>query len=338
MKAVMYLGSEKDLNDATVKYIGVVLGALSISDYEVSIQYNFQNFDKVDLVVTIDAKSFLINRIVNWKRKLLTVNWFQGVVAEEALLTKNSILRKIFWSFLERATLRLSDLNLFVSREMLVFFKSRANYSGSNYFVMPCFNRSQVDNRGFDSVKYSNQSFVYAGSLDSWQCIDQTFDLFLLIKKSMPEARLTVLTKDCVSAKEMLSKRGIEEATVKYVPLADLDLELQKHRYGFVIRGDILVNNVATPTKLSSYLANGVIPIYTDAISSFIDHPFLDKFSIRLNANDPASWADNILNFMRSPIDADQVRNAYENFFKARFNEDEYMNKLASLIRLMKKK
>ena len=36
-----------------------------------------------------------------------------------------------------------------------------------------------------------------------------------------------------------------------------------------ITRKDIAINKVATPTKMSSYLANGIIPIFSDIIGDF---------------------------------------------------------------------
>ncbi|MFH4294131.1 hypothetical protein WAJ58_23570, partial [Acinetobacter baumannii] len=65
--------------------------------------------------------------------------------------------------------------------------------------------------------------------------------------------------------------------SIKYVSLENLDTELLKYKYGFLIRENHIVNNVATPTKMNSYLANGIIPIYL----SFIDH-----FKVNFNEYD----------------------------------------------------
>lgn len=46
---------------------------------------------------------------------------------------------------------------------------------------------------------------------------------------------------------------------------------LRDVKFGFVLRDDIAVNNVATPTKLSSYLSAGVIPIYSSALKDFYE-------------------------------------------------------------------
>lgn len=41
-------------------------------------------------------------------------------------------------------------------------------------------------------------------------------------------------------------------------------------KFGFVLRNDVPVNRVATPTKLSSYLSAGVIPVFSKYLKDFI--------------------------------------------------------------------
>ena len=72
-------------------------------------------------------------------------------------------------------------------------------------------------------------------------------------------------------ANNLIEEHNIKTAYVKYVDLRDLNNELLKYKYGFLLRRDNLVNNVATPTKMNSYLACGLIPIFTDAITDYKD-------------------------------------------------------------------
>lgn len=45
--------------------------------------------------------------------------------------------------------------------------------------------------------------------------------------------------------------------------------EMKKAKFVFCIREDIAGNHVATPTKLSSYVCNGVFPVYSSCMKAF---------------------------------------------------------------------
>ena len=53
-----------------------------------------------------------------------------------------------------------------------------------------------------------------------------------------------------------MAKRKCEQydvdVSIYSVPLSDLNNTLKQFKYGFIVRDDIAVNNVATPTKMNS--------------------------------------------------------------------------------------
>jgi hypothetical protein len=61
----------------------------------------------------------------------------------------------------------------------------------------------------------------------------------------------------------------VKNFTVEYYPDRQLQQVLQQATYGFIVRDDSPINQVATPTKISSYMANGVLPIFSDSLKDF---------------------------------------------------------------------
>lgn len=114
--------------------------------------------------------------------------------------------------------------------------------------------------------KYNNLSFVYAGALYDWQCIEETVLVFKMINEIDPSARLTLLTAKKQKAEELIKKFALVNIKISFVKLENLQNELVKYKYGFLLRKNDPINNVATPTKMNSYLAAGIIPINTNVI------------------------------------------------------------------------
>ena len=83
----------------------------------------------------------------------------------------------------------------------------------------------------------------------------------------------TILTGELDIMKSLLVKSKLDNLVsinVLSVQPSQLSEYYQKANYGFILRDDITVNNVACPTKLVEYLNYGIIPIVlSDKIGDF---------------------------------------------------------------------
>ena len=192
---------------------------------------------------------------------------------------------------------------------------------------MPCFNQG-IDESCFTASKYEKPTFVYAGNMSKWQCVNESIGLFSKIKEKLPEASLTILTADQNEARALLSKHNVE-AEVKYVSLSKLSAEMGKYKYGFLLRDDILINNVATPTKMNSYMASGVIPVFSDVISDFKDVFSPLKHIVTCGKDDFNSSIEQIVKIEEQGVDAREVLNEYRGVFGTYYNRDAYITRIA---------
>ena len=178
-------------------------------------------------------------------------------------------------------------------------------------------------------TKYKDASFVYTGSLAKWQCFEPTILLFKEIQKNIPTATLTIYTKEKNKAVEVLQKHNVM-AEVKYVPYQQLSKELEKFKYGFILREDNTVNNVATPTKMNTYLANGVIPIYTDVVGAYRENLSTLKYAVPLKVGN--SGIDKLYQLELHSISGDEVFEDYRKVFDRYYNREYYVNLIAKNI------
>lgn len=325
---ILFLLPEGSLNDATEYYINILQVGFEKSGSIVYRSSTLKDVRKYDKVLTIEAKWFFIAKLINPKANIM--NWFQGVVAEEAYLTSNSKIRKELWHFFESFTLRYSKFNIYVSNEMKSYFETRYVVGSKKYFVMPCFNK-ELKIELINKVKYKTPSFVYAGSLAKWQCVEKTLELYSLIEKSLINSSITLLTKETKLAEVLVKKYKIKNYVIKYVSLDELDLELSKYKYGFILRDDHIVNNVATPTKMNSYLSVGVIPIFSNVIVDFNEKLNMNSF-IRLDSKFNCKiWCEQILSFDNNDY-LDQYENLIfdlKNIFSTYYNKKKYLDLLS---------
>lgn len=332
--SILFFLPKGALNDATEYYVEILQKGFEKAGYKVSRSDSLTDIRKFKKILTIEAKWFFFIKIINPSASIM--NWFQGVVAEEAYLTTNSIFRKKLWNFFEAFTLRYSELNIFVSDKMRLYFQKNYKIKSKKYFVMPCFNKG-LNLDLVDKGKYLNPSFVYAGSLAKWQCIEQTLELYSILEQKLSNATITLLTKEKEYALELIHKYKIKNFNIFYVSLNNLDSELAKYKYGFLLREDHIVNHVATPTKMNSYLSVGVIPIFSDVIfdynKNFNDFDNIIKLNSKLCAK---KWSEIILKYedRKGVNDYDNFFNDLNEIFVNYYNRDGYIMELSKIIEI----
>lgn len=281
-------------------------------------------------VLVIDSKSAFKLR---WARpRARTWLWMQGVYPEEARMQFGSRWREVLWAGFERCTLPRAQGVFMVSKAMHAHYVCKYGFDRPS-FIMPCAN-AELDPECFVTAgKYERPSFVYAGSMHMWQCFELTLDVYRLVKARCPEASLTVLTAQQDEARRIIEGAQIQDVSVDFVRLEHLQDYLKRFKYGFVLREKHVVNTVATPTKVSSYMAAGVIPIMTDAVADYVHSLAKVKPIILSQYYDAESIANQILALEEVVIDPQGVKACYVKAFADYFDHTRYMSALARFLK-----
>ncbi|MFV0233804.1 hypothetical protein OBK30_12190 [Empedobacter falsenii] len=325
---------KKAINEATIFYVNIIKEALERKENKVIFKEELDfNLEKEDYILTIRLRDFL-KSYVKYKTKN-TIYWFQGIQPEEYLMLNNYTFKaKVIKQMLDKLegwVLRKSKYTFFVSDRMKEHFEIKHSYKIKNDIIMPCFNKQMNEKMFFYSKNES--SFVYAGSLFAWQCFDKTIALFKEIQQQIPEASLTILTNEMEKAKIQIESLGIKNYFVKFVPLEDLDQELSKYKYGFIIRDNILINNVSTPTKMSTYLSVGLIPIYTDVIEDFNQNLKNYNYQVLLDyKEDIKVWSEKIRTFNQKDIQITDQFTETNTIFNDYYNISKYITVIRKTI------
>lgn len=255
----------------TDNYLEIIGEALTIIDDEI-IYVNSVNdvyaYDKQSIIVVariMDAISVLGH---GYKKMIM---WFQGVEPEESYMAHGSFLREFVLSFLEKRILKKAMFYFFVSEEMRSRYIKKYKISiQDNYYCMPCLNTDIHVRSFYTPEKYTNNYFAYVGSMAVWQKFEDTVSCYKKIEMlGLPNTKLFVFTSEAEKAKEVIEKYGIRNFAIDFVDNSKLDGALGEIKYGFIIREDTTVNRVATPTKISTYLSCGLIPIYSECLCDF---------------------------------------------------------------------
>ena len=321
------------INDATAFYIDLIKNAFLDSDFKVS-TFNKNDFEinDSDYIIVVSCWDFL--SVYRKNRKAKIIIWFQGLLPEENKMlmggSLNQKLRFPIYNWMEKKAIKKSYFNFFVSDRMRTHFSEKYDYNNDNFLIIPCYNKN-LNKEYFSSNIKPKSSFVYAGGIFPWQCFTETAAIYKEIEKNNSNAFLTVLTRDREKAEEVIKSEGIKNYKINYVSLEEVMGELGKHKYGFLLREDNIVNNCATPTKMNTYLSAGLMPIHTNAVHSFNEHINLDGYEIKGNLEyEKAKLAEEILLHDDIQIDYDAYYDVCDSNFKEYFDDTYHIKKIKS--------
>ena len=110
--------------------------------------------------------------------------------------------------------------------------------------------------------------------------------------------------------------------------------ELLQYKYGFILREKNWTNEVATPTKMNSYLAAYLIPVYSDGVDDFKRNIRLGEFQLMTETPlDAQKTADMIVKFEKTKHDYESYKKIVEETFERHYNDDKYKALIIEAIR-----
>lgn len=243
-----------------------------VTDYYLDIIGRACKKVKSDKKVTITAR--YRDAVVAKLKGKRVIFWSQGVGPEEYAMRHNNKVKLFFVNMMAYFALRWSDFSVFVSNAMKEHYekKYKLRFQELKYYIMPCYNTNLRESAFTEKEKYEKNTFVYTGSMEKWQGVPHILQCYKRIEESgLTNAKLEIYTAEKETAGHMVEEAGIKNYSIGCCKNDELQMVLGRVKYGFILREDNVVNRVATPTKISTYMANGVIPIYSKCIDSFND-------------------------------------------------------------------
>lgn len=326
---IKILLNKYDKNDVVNMYLDIIKKSVDLSGNTCEVINDKSKVKRNDIVVTTNIDDAFK---IFYSKKCRMINWYQGIRPEESYIRNKSLIKKNILEYVEKKILKKSLLNIFVSEGMKLHYERKYNLKISNYFIMPCFN-AKLNGESFNvSNKYKNLNFTYVGGLSKWQCIEETLRLYKSIEVKYNNASLKFLTNETERANQLIKKYKIENVEIKYVKNDELFNELKDVKYGFILREDNPINFVATPTKISTYLSNGIIPITTTKIHD-TNIIFKDTdYKVFININD--NLEKNLQEIMKKNsilTDNEKILTDYTKIFDVYYNEKKYIEKLVEI-------
>lgn len=304
MKRIVFYYEEGIINDATSFYVSVIEKAAEKLSMVFCKTVTLKEIRYGDTILTIYSKNFIEAFLTHPFNK--TIFWAQGVEPEEARLHCNKIT---YWikSLMEYVSIKFSSLLFMVSNSMYEHYKKKYKLNRKHYVIMPCYNADHISDVTLS--KYANPTFVFAGGSSCWHCADEIIGTYKQIEDAFPNASITLLSNAEKQFRCLLKRYNVKNYSIKYVPLSELQYELAKYKYGFLLRNTHIINKVATPTKMSSYLGAGVIPVFTDAIDDFLNNINLGEFTL----------------LYKTPINKEEIARSIIEFERSKHNYSEYI-------------
>ncbi len=306
-------------------YVNIIEDAIKKCSFTAERINKMRFLPENDGIVIVHPGDYVKAKICGYKTVLL---WVQGLIPEESYMRNHSVLRRAVLTAKEMPGIKYSDMILMVSARMKKHFEKKYGKDfADSVFLMPCFN-AELDKSSFKTEgKYTRNVFTYTGGITAWQCFEQTVKLYSCAEKLLPDCLFKVYTPNKKEAEELLKKYNVKNYVIDFVSVQQLKEELKAVKYGFVLREENEVNYVATPTKLSTYLSSGVIPIFSSCIEDFKEAAKNMKYVIPLNSFESEELMEKI-----TDINTDDIKKEYENLFDTYYNRDKYVSQLAEYI------
>jgi glycosyltransferase involved in cell wall biosynthesis len=220
-----------------------------------------------------------------------------GLLEEENHLGTRFYFRKK----IERLTAHTCGRRVAVSRRMLDFLDREYGRSHQRDVVLPCLydsdrfspsvDRAQARHRlGFDN----RVVFLYLGIGAPWQCPAETIAFFKQIKRRLPPAFLWILTPDMEIFKPLLVDVAPDDHRLEYCPHDELADRIQAGDFGFLLRKQCLINQVASPVKFPEYLASGLSVVIGPDVGDYTDLVREHRLGIVVDPERPQTWEKSI--------------------------------------------
>lgn len=312
-------------------YVKIMLDSLKQLDYEIAYVNLNQIYSlKRDSIILILEPLKLFKLYIKGYRNFIV--WFQGLTPEESFMKHKSKLRWYILSKIELFAIKKCIACAFVSNYMVEFYafkyKLNKNYLKSKSHIMPCYN-CELDISQFKQSRYDSNVFCYVGSMAKWQYFDETVKFYKKIEDEFNEkVFLKVLTNEVDKALPILKSNAIKHYSIKSVIPEKLSDELSDCKFGFILRENNPVNNVATPTKLLNYISNGIIPIISDCIYEYSTMMKNREFFIMINN---LMDINIVKNYILSSINNNDVLQDYTEFYHKYYNKDEHILRFKEL-------
>ena len=213
-----------------------------------------------------------------WKVCKTNFIWdVHGIIPEELRFAGKNKLKVLVYNCLEKKVISNTNKIIVVTNAMAEHLRTKYPFIKAQFFIYPILPITINSDRKIDFSESDKINFIYAGNMQEYQNIPL---MIRSIKKLViyPCINFYILTGKKKEMEELLESEGLKDKgniIVDSVSPDELDYYYQQAHYGYILRDNIDVNNVACPTKIVEYLAYGITRIVlSTAIGDFKEMDF----------------------------------------------------------------
>ena len=250
----VYMSKDYGLNETLPK-------VMEVSEDYISIKYNPQKKEHCAWVTMIAEK---IGKVY--------IHSVHGVVPEELQFMGHEDIAEQM-SVEEKAVITNANYIIVANQAMKRHIMRKYPECKAAFILLPMNNE---DNDREESTLIKNEktekpTVIYAGGLQKWQLIPTMQEA---IEKRRNEFDFRMYVSDTEEFLKLWGNRTQPDSwRVDTLSAEELKLEYEKADYGFMLRDDIIVNEVACPTKLIDYIKYGIIPIMkSEKVGDFVEN------------------------------------------------------------------
>lgn len=203
------------------------------------------------------------------KRKTIFITDFHGDMPYEQIENKNYDPKSKVIKFMfdqQKESILTSDVCIVVSNKLKQQLELNTAEPIDKYAVVSC----AVDlNRFYNASRASldlNERIVlgYCGGLQNWQNVDKIIENTIRLHSIDKRIYLAIYTNSPVDRyKQLLDRLGPDNYLIKGLKTNEVPSYLKLLDAGFLLRSDLVLNKVSSPTKICEYLAAGAPLICT---------------------------------------------------------------------------
>lgn len=198
-----------------------------------------------------------------------TIFWdVHGAVPEEYKLSGAEVGYS-YANEIESIIAKRANYIIVVTEAMQQYLVDKYSKLDTTFVVLPILNKELLEYTDYESEKANDDIIItYAGGTQPWQNIGMMQEM---VSKTVKHFKYCFYMPDPDEFWRQWNYDKTEDIKVESLTPEELYVEYRKCHYGFVLRDDSPVNNVACPTKIVEYLHFGIVPILkSSAIGDFV--------------------------------------------------------------------